>query len=508
MKKYLSYIIILTASIGMFSLVSVKQARADQCVLTGWTYASCHNGTAGLSGSIYTGTQATPAGSQETCTTGNTNMSQTTCGQDGGQWFSSPNNPPSTQEGVSVVTSTPAGSTPAPTVGGMCTGQAGTPPGCNATVNVPGSSCIVTGNITSQGVSALSLTDFEGKCGSLGGSYDKSGITIYSEKCTATGVSPQSCADVNWGSKMYYPPGVTPSMVPLADTGTYTLLAPLPCPAGSTGCSGQLTLTTLDVSGTNSLSIYLNLMIKIFIGICAVLAVIMVLWGGIEYMTSELISSKEAGKERIRDALLGLLLALGAWTLLYTINPNLLNTSFSSLQSVAADAQLGGESSLPYSPIAQSSLQSSGITCPGSGGASALTTTADSFIGHSNYSNTARNTMTGTVANVDCSSFVDQVYSCSGLTPPGNTTADIFSTCTPATNIQTSASGTTVNGVPLKVGDLLGWKAGQGGQSSGHVIMYVGNGNIIDSQQGVAVSQRPLSANMISMIQCVKPLGQ
>jgi hypothetical protein len=48
--------------------------------------------------------------------------------------------------------------------------------------------------------------------------------------------------------------------------------------------------------------------------------------GGIEYMTSELVSSKEAGKERIRDALFGLLLALGAWTLLYTINPDLLKS--------------------------------------------------------------------------------------------------------------------------------------------------------------------------------------
>jgi TRAP-type C4-dicarboxylate transport system permease small subunit len=67
-------------------------------------------------------------------------------------------------------------------------------------------------------------------------------------------------------------------------------------------------------------------MIQIFIGICAVLAVIMIVWGGIEYMTSELISGKDAGRERIRDAVFGLILALGAWLLLYTINPQLLNS--------------------------------------------------------------------------------------------------------------------------------------------------------------------------------------
>src|SRR3989344_3148463 len=68
-------------------------------------------------------------------------------------------------------------------------------------------------------------------------------------------------------------------------------------------------------------------MIRIFIGLCAVLAVIMIVIGGIEYMTSELVSSKEQGKEKIQGALLGLLIAVGAYALLNTINPDLLNTN-------------------------------------------------------------------------------------------------------------------------------------------------------------------------------------
>ena len=51
----------------------------------------------------------------------------------------------------------------------------------------------------------------------------------------------------------------------------------------------------------------------------------MIVMGGMEYMTSELVHSKEAGKEKIVHALLGLVIALGAWALLNTINPNLLN---------------------------------------------------------------------------------------------------------------------------------------------------------------------------------------
>ena len=76
---------------------------------------------------------------------------------------------------------------------------------------------------------------------------------------------------------------------------------------------------------------YLNILIKLFLGICGVLAVIMIVMGGIEYMTSELISSKEAGKESIRNALLGLLLALGAYLILNTINPDLLNVCLNNL---------------------------------------------------------------------------------------------------------------------------------------------------------------------------------
>lgn len=84
----------------------------------------------------------------------------------------------------------------------------------------------------------------------------------------------------------------------------------------------------VNTSDPSSFSLYLDAMIKIFIGLCAVLAVIQIFIGGIKYMTSELISKKEEGKEIITGALLGLLLAMGAYALLNTINPSLLNSDF------------------------------------------------------------------------------------------------------------------------------------------------------------------------------------
>jgi hypothetical protein len=110
---------------------------------------------------------------------------------------------------------------------------------------------------------------------------------------------------------------------------TYTLLTPLP----GMGLNGTSQTIDTQKSDTNPCPFgkYLNILIKLFLGICGVLAVVMIVMGGIEYMTSELASSKEAGKESIRNAILGLLLALGAYLILNTINPNLLNVCLNTL---------------------------------------------------------------------------------------------------------------------------------------------------------------------------------
>jgi len=171
----------------------------------------------------------------------------------------------------------------------------------------------------------------------------------------------------NCGAIVCQPPLVPSSdncscVAPSSATSGYVPLAPLPgMPAN------------YDTSQTSSLGVYLNLMIQIFIGICAVLAVIMIVMGGIEYMTSELISNKEHAKEKIRGAIFGLLLALGAYLILYMINPNLLKTDLSSLKSMTVlEAQLnvytgGGQAAcIPVAdssnPCSVASLANAGFT--------------------------------------------------------------------------------------------------------------------------------------------------
>ena len=133
--------------------------------------------------------------------------------------------------------------------------------------------------------------------------------------------------------------------------GYYNFLTPLPCPTpGSNGCDANGKLVNFDPTQKNNIGAYLNLMLRIFIGICAVLSVVMIVMGGVEYMTSELISSKEAGKERITGAIFGLLLALGAWTLLNQINPDILKSDLSSVADVTVSVELA-QNDVPQTPV-------------------------------------------------------------------------------------------------------------------------------------------------------------
>lgn len=284
----------------------------------------------------------------------------------------------------------------------------------------------------------------------------------------------------------------------------YYNLAPLPCEIGTPGCNENGVLEKFNPTENNNIGAYLNVMIRIFIGICAVLAVIMIVIGGLEYMTSELVSNKEHGKERISGAIFGLILALGAWTILNQINPNLLNTDLKSLITAEVVVQLGGEGTRPINESTiQSELKGVGITCPKEGGVNAISGIAQSYIGKSDYSRDKRNTTENGKAYIDCSAFATQVYICAGFKNPGGTSSGIFSSANAVKEI--SSDGSTVNGKALKVGDLIGWKQGENKEEWGHVMIYIGNGQMIDAQGGSGVGIRKVS-DYSTRIKYVKPI--
>lgn len=101
---------------------------------------------------------------------------------------------------------------------------------------------------------------------------------------------------------------------------TYTLLEPLPCNASlisgtSINCTPGSQVTQMAIGG------YVQYMFNLFVAIAAVAAVFMIVFGGFQYMTTDAIEDKSEGKTKIRHAIEGLLLVLGSYLLLQTINP-------------------------------------------------------------------------------------------------------------------------------------------------------------------------------------------
>ena len=77
-------------------------------------------------------------------------------------------------------------------------------------------------------------------------------------------------------------------------------------------------------NGSGSAS-FIEALYTIAIAAAAILVVLRLIMAGVEYMFSEMITSKAKAKEKIQGALLGLLIILGAVTILSTINPRLTN---------------------------------------------------------------------------------------------------------------------------------------------------------------------------------------
>lgn len=115
-----------------------------------------------------------------------------------------------------------------------------------------------------------------------------------------------------------------------------------------------------EVGRAESIGALLQGLFQLSIALGAVLAVIMIAVGGIQYIGSDAISSKSAGRERMFNAVLGLVLILGTYILLYTINPRLLsfqifshtdiNTVTTRGSAPGATAPTGGTPGHPATP--------------------------------------------------------------------------------------------------------------------------------------------------------------
>ncbi len=166
------------------------------------------------------------------------------------------------------------------------------------------------------------------------------------EKCGAntTGTCVLSSYDCGYNSYSVEP--ICPVVQPItsgADAGnkdTYNFLAPIP---------GLEKAENIDDIGK-----YFNIIFQIAIGLCGALAVIMIVIGGVQYMGDESIFGKTEAKSRITKAILGLVIALAAYALLNTVNPDLLGGGGLNIKQVTAeitDFAISGGASFDGKPI-------------------------------------------------------------------------------------------------------------------------------------------------------------
>lgn len=86
-------------------------------------------------------------------------------------------------------------------------------------------------------------------------------------------------------------------------------------------------LTSGATASQEGLANFLNNLYKYLIGLAAAIAVVEIIWGGIEYSTQDVPGSKQNGKDRIQGAILGLVLILSPVLVFSIINPSILNLS-------------------------------------------------------------------------------------------------------------------------------------------------------------------------------------
>lgn len=118
--------------------------------------------------------------------------------------------------------------------------------------------------------------------------------------------------------------------------------------ARSSAKTGYVSLSGINEIDEASTSKTLDGMVALFfswgIGIAVVLSILYIVFGAIQYMTTDAIGQKSEGKQKITSAIIGLILALSSWLILHEINPKLVEIKFdlSTLSSGGGEIFGGG----------------------------------------------------------------------------------------------------------------------------------------------------------------------
>lgn len=94
---------------------------------------------------------------------------------------------------------------------------------------------------------------------------------------------------------------------------------------GSQAPGSQTTYLSTIFNPDNTLSAFFSVLFTSAIAVGAILAVLRLGYAGFLYMTSDVWGDKQKATGIIQETVLGLLLLLAIWIILYQINPDILN---------------------------------------------------------------------------------------------------------------------------------------------------------------------------------------
>lgn len=143
----------------------------------------------------------------------------------------------------------------------------------------------------------------------------------------------------------------------------FTVLSLLAIPAFAVTISAVIPGITTAATSTSP-GAFVSGFYNFALMIGGVLAFGAIVYGGVLYAASMGNPGRQSeGKEWVKSALLGLLLLAGAYLILYTINPNLVNLSLPTLQTVNIQSQGGDVITGPGNGACTATSCSSGQTC-------------------------------------------------------------------------------------------------------------------------------------------------
>jgi cell wall-associated NlpC family hydrolase len=251
---------------------------------------------------------------------------------------------------------------------------------------------------------------------------------------------------------------------------------------------------------------YIKQIIGFGYAVIGILAMFMLCIGAYQYlMAAGNLSKAESAKNSISSALLGLLLGLMSWIILYAINPDLVTITGPNLSAVNFSYTSPGNTGLPGGTTPGGGT----ITGNGSGGRPTGTTglvssgnatidqiasklqAATTYVNYDpDHNPNGPQGWVGDKFYGDCSSWAQEFYKEAYGIDPGRSTAAMLSNANGSTDMST-----------LKPGDLL---ITTGGGSTGrHASIYIGDGKVI-SNQGTNLNVRVSDVNEDKIIGVIK----